>query len=71
MSKSAADGGPGSVGIELRLVDEQGCTSTFMTPAHFIRILEVPEDERAKLQRQFIEAKKDLSRMLERMERLS
>ena len=32
----------------LRLVTEHRCTSTFMTPAHFIRILEVPEDERAK-----------------------
>ena len=32
----------------LRLVDTHRVTSTFMTPAHFIRILEVPEDERAK-----------------------
>jgi long-chain acyl-CoA synthetase len=32
----------------LRLVTEHRCTSTFMTPAHFIRILEVPDDERAK-----------------------
>lgn len=32
----------------LRLVDRHRVTSTFMTPAHFIRILEVPEDERAK-----------------------
>jgi long-chain acyl-CoA synthetase len=32
----------------LRLVAEHRVTSTFMTPAHFIRILEVPEDERAK-----------------------
>ena len=32
----------------LRLVSEHHVTSTFMTPAHFIRILEVPEDERAK-----------------------
>jgi long-chain acyl-CoA synthetase len=32
----------------LRLVAARGVTSTFMTPAHFIRILEVPEDERAK-----------------------
>jgi long-chain acyl-CoA synthetase len=32
----------------LRLVSEHRVTSTFMTPAHFIRILEVPEDERAK-----------------------
>jgi long-chain acyl-CoA synthetase len=31
----------------LRLVDAHGVTSTFMTPAHFIRILEVPEDQRA------------------------
>lgn len=30
----------------LRLVDRWGVTSTFMTPAHFIRILEIPEDER-------------------------
>ena len=32
----------------LRLVDEEKVTTTFMTPAHFIRILEVPEDERAR-----------------------
>jgi long-chain acyl-CoA synthetase len=32
----------------LRLVDHHKVTSTFMTPAHFIRILEVPEDQRAK-----------------------
>jgi long-chain acyl-CoA synthetase len=32
----------------LRLVAEHRVTSTFMTPAHFIRILEVPEDERAE-----------------------
>jgi long-chain acyl-CoA synthetase len=31
----------------LRLVDRHRVTTTFMTPAHFIRILEVPEDERA------------------------
>jgi long-chain acyl-CoA synthetase len=31
----------------LRLVSEQRVTTTFMTPAHFIRILEVPEAERA------------------------
>ncbi|HZQ86644.1 MAG TPA: AMP-binding protein [Acidimicrobiales bacterium] len=32
----------------LRLVDEEHVTTSFMTPAHFIRILEVPEDERVK-----------------------
>jgi long-chain acyl-CoA synthetase len=32
----------------LRLVAEHGVTRTFMVPAHFIRILEVPDDERAK-----------------------
>jgi long-chain acyl-CoA synthetase len=32
----------------LRLVDAERVTTSFMTPAHFIRILEVPEDERAK-----------------------
>ncbi|MBV8691097.1 MAG: AMP-binding protein, partial [Actinobacteria bacterium] len=32
----------------LRLVDEERVTTSFMTPAHFIRILEVPEDERVK-----------------------
>jgi long-chain acyl-CoA synthetase len=32
----------------LRLVNEHRVTTTFMTPAHFIRILEVPTDERAK-----------------------
>ena len=31
----------------LRLVGEHRVTTTFLTPAHFIRILEVPEDERA------------------------
>jgi len=30
----------------LRLVDEHRVTTTFMTPSHFIRILEVPEEER-------------------------
>ncbi len=30
----------------LRLVDEHRVTTTFMTPAHFIRLLEVPVDER-------------------------
>ena len=33
----------------LRLVDDERVTTTFMTPAHFIRILEVPEDERAEI----------------------
>ena len=32
----------------LRLVDAYRVTTTFMTPAHFIRILEVSEDERAQ-----------------------
>jgi long-chain acyl-CoA synthetase len=32
----------------LDLVDRHRVTSTFMTPAHFIRILEVPEDERRR-----------------------
>jgi long-chain acyl-CoA synthetase len=32
----------------LRLVDEHRVTLSFMTPAHFIRILEVPPDERAR-----------------------
>jgi long-chain acyl-CoA synthetase len=32
----------------LRLVERHRVASTFMTPAHFIRILEVPEDERAR-----------------------
>ena len=32
----------------LRLVDRHRVTTTFLTPAHFIRILEVPEDERAQ-----------------------
>ena len=31
----------------LRLVDRHRVTCSFMVPAHFIRILEVPEDERA------------------------
>ena len=31
----------------LKLVAEHRVTTTFMTPAHFIRILEVPEEERA------------------------
>jgi long-chain acyl-CoA synthetase len=31
----------------LRLVDAHRVTTTFMTPSHFIRILEVPEEERA------------------------
>jgi long-chain acyl-CoA synthetase len=31
----------------LRLVDRWKVTSTFMTPAHFIRILEVPSEERS------------------------
>src|SRR4051812_9775178 len=31
----------------LALVERRGVTTTFMTPAHFIRILEMPEDERA------------------------
>ena len=31
----------------LRLVSEHGVTKSFMVPAHFIRILEVPEPERA------------------------
>ncbi len=30
-----------------RTVQEQGVTTTFLTPAHFIRFLEVPEEERA------------------------
>ena len=30
----------------LALIERQRVTTTFMTPAHFIRILEVPEDER-------------------------
>src|SRR6476469_1779865 len=30
-----------------RLVSEYGVTRTFAVPAHFIRMLEVPEDERA------------------------
>jgi long-chain acyl-CoA synthetase len=33
----------------LRLVDRHHVTCSFMVPAHFIRILEVPEDERAAL----------------------
>jgi long-chain acyl-CoA synthetase len=32
----------------LRLVDRHRVTRTFMVPAHFIRILEVPADERAR-----------------------
>src|SRR5215510_10998808 len=32
----------------LRLVDAHRVTLSFMTPAHFIRILEVPEAERAQ-----------------------
>jgi long-chain acyl-CoA synthetase len=32
----------------LRLVDRHRVTLSFMTPAHFIRLLEVPEDERAQ-----------------------
>ncbi len=32
----------------LRLVDRHRVTLTFMTPAHFIRLLEVPVDERAR-----------------------
>src|SRR3954454_5648800 len=32
----------------LALIERQRCTTTFMTPAHFIRILEVPDDERAR-----------------------
>ena len=32
----------------LRLVDAHRVTLSFMTPAHFIRILEVPEEERAQ-----------------------
>jgi long-chain acyl-CoA synthetase len=32
----------------LRLVESERVTISFMTPAHFIRILEVPEDERAR-----------------------
>jgi long-chain acyl-CoA synthetase len=32
----------------LRLVDEQKVTRAFMVPAHFIRLLEVPEAERAR-----------------------
>ncbi len=32
----------------LRLVDAHRVTTTFMTPAHFIRVLEVPADERAR-----------------------
>jgi long-chain acyl-CoA synthetase len=32
----------------LRLVDRYRVTLSFMTPAHFIRILEVPEEERAR-----------------------
>ena len=31
----------------LALIERRRVTTTFMTPAHFIRILEVPEDERA------------------------
>ncbi|HEV3227764.1 MAG TPA: AMP-binding protein, partial [Acidimicrobiales bacterium] len=31
----------------LALVERERVTTTFMTPAHFIRVLEVPEDERA------------------------
>ncbi|MEY2424073.1 MAG: long-chain acyl-CoA synthetase [Acidimicrobiaceae bacterium] len=31
----------------LALIDRRRVTTTFMTPAHFIRILEVPDDERA------------------------
>ena len=30
-----------------RIVQDHGVTTTFLTPAHFIRFLEVPEDERA------------------------
>src|SRR3954471_2996933 len=32
----------------LALIERHRCTTTFMTPAHFIRILEVPDDERAR-----------------------
>jgi long-chain acyl-CoA synthetase len=32
----------------MRLVEAHRVTTTFMAPAHFIRILEVPEDERAR-----------------------
>src|SRR4051812_38372269 len=32
----------------IALIERQRCTTTFMTPAHFIRILEVPDDERAR-----------------------
>ncbi len=44
---------PGSAGAWdarewLRLVESQRVTISFMTPAHFIRILEVPEAERAR-----------------------
>ena len=32
----------------LRLVEAHRVTTTFLTPAHFIRLLEVPDDERAR-----------------------
>jgi long-chain acyl-CoA synthetase len=32
----------------LALIERRRCTTTFMTPAHFIRILEVPDDERSR-----------------------
>ncbi len=33
----------------LRLVEHHRVTTTFLTPAHFIRVLEVPKAERAAL----------------------
>ena len=32
----------------LRVVEERSGTTSFLTPAHFIRLLEVPEDERSR-----------------------
>src|SRR5262249_4620146 len=35
-------------GAALAEIDRRGVTTSFLTPAHFIRILEVADDERAK-----------------------
>jgi long-chain acyl-CoA synthetase len=32
----------------LRTIEQRGCTTTFLTPAHFIRLLELPDDVRAR-----------------------
>lgn len=66
---------PEQVLLVLRLAREKGCHAGMTFIARDLGYADPmpiePEDERAKLQRQFIEASKHMARLAERIERMS